>query len=76
MSEKTEREILFDAVDRMGWPEIHAFNAELHKGQGVYEDAGGYMMRCIKCLFGIRPREEVYTYKQAMKAMIDEAQKQ
>ncbi len=73
---KTERQMLLEAVDRMGWPEIHAFNAELGKGQGIYEYAGGYMMRCIKTLFGIKPREEVLTYKRAMKALIDEAQKQ
>ena len=70
---KTERQILCEAIDRMGWPEIHAFHAELKKGQSVYEDAGGYMMRCIGRLFGVAPREEIVTYQQAVKAMLASA---
>lgn len=27
--------------DQLGWDDINRFNAELHKGQSVYEDAGG-----------------------------------
>ncbi len=68
--QKSERQILFEAVDRMGWKEIRAFQEELKKGQSIHEDAGGYFMRCYKRLFGIAPREEVITYKGAMKAMI------
>lgn len=65
------------AIDRMGWPEIHAFNAELRKGQDVYEDAGGYFMRAFRRLFGLRPaRDEVTTHQEAARAMIDEARRQ
>ena len=36
---------LENAISRMGWPEIRAFQEELRKGQSIYEDAGGYFMR-------------------------------
>jgi hypothetical protein len=59
------------AVDQMGWPEIHAFNAEKRKGQGIYEDAGGYLMRCFRRLFGLPEQdEEVISYQKALRAMI------
>lgn len=61
------------AVDRMGWPEIHAFNEERAKGQSVYEDAGGFVMRCIGRLFGVKPRDEVVSYQDAARAMIEKA---
>ena len=35
------------AIERMGWPEIHGFEAELFRGQDIHEDAGGYLMRAI-----------------------------
>lgn len=61
------------AVDRMGWPEIHAYNKERAKGQSVHEDAGGYVMRCIGRLFGVKPRDEVVTYREAARAMVEKA---
>lgn len=62
------------AVDRMGWPEINAFREELRKGQDYREDAGGYMMRAIRRLFGLPPPlTEVETYQQAARAMIAKA---
>jgi hypothetical protein len=70
----TERAMLEAAIDRMGWPEIHAFNAEMRKGQSVYEDAGGYIMRGLRRLFGMpEKRDEIVTYQQAARAMIDAA---
>jgi hypothetical protein len=70
----TERSLLEAAVDRMGWPEIHAFQNELRKGQDYREDAGGFMMRAIRRLFGLpAPQEDVVNYQQAAKAMIDAA---
>jgi hypothetical protein len=71
--EQSERDALERAVDRMGWPEIHAFRAELHMGQGVREDAGGYFMRAIRALLGIRPRDPVLTYRTAARALIERA---
>lgn len=66
-----EREILEAAIDRMGWPEIHAFQEELRRGQDIREDAGGFMMRAIRRLFGLpSPHSEVVTYQQAARAMI------
>lgn len=65
--------ILEATIDRMGWPEIHAFQAELRRGQDVCEDAGGFMLRAIKALFGIQPRNPVLTYQDAARAMIKEA---
>lgn len=61
------------AIERMGWPEINAFNDELHKGQGIYEDAGGYFIRCIKALFGVQPRDPVVTYREAAEALVKKA---
>jgi len=53
----------------IGWPEIHAFQDELRKGQGVREDAGGFFVRCIMALFGRKP-DPVETYQQAAARLI------
>jgi hypothetical protein len=73
LSPDAERVALERALDRMGWPEIDAFRDELRKGQDVYEDAGGYFMRAIKALFGIKPRDPMLTYQEAARALIEEA---
>lgn len=66
-----ERQILEAAVDRMGWPEIRAYQTELRKGQDIYEDAGGFFMRALRRLFGLpNPYSEVVTYQDAARAMI------
>lgn len=71
-----ELELLEAAIDRMGWDEIHAFNAELCKGQSIYEDAGGFMLRAIRRLFGLKhDRDEVVTYQEAARALIESAKK-
>jgi hypothetical protein len=75
MIDANERAALERALDRMGWPEIDAFNAEIRKGQDVYEDGGGYFMRAIKALFGIKPRDPILTYQEAARALIEEASK-
>lgn len=70
-----EREILEAAIDKMGWPEIHAFKEELRRGQDIREDAGGFMMRAIRRLFGLpSPYSEITTYQQAARSMIAAAQ--
>jgi hypothetical protein len=63
-----------EAIDRMGWVEINAFRTELHKGQDIYEDAGGYFIRAIKTLFGLgyRHRDPVVTYQDAARALMRE----
>jgi hypothetical protein len=67
-----ERAVLERAVARMGWNEIHAFRDELHKGQSIFEDAGGYLMRCIRRLFGLPVEDrEVVNYRQAIQRMVD-----
>lgn len=69
-----ERELLEQAIDRMGWPEIHAFRDEMKKGQGIYEDAGGYMMRAFRRLFGLPQVDaDVVTYQRAARAMVAKA---
>jgi hypothetical protein len=70
-ADAARRQALEEAIDRMGWPEIHAFEDELRKGQGVREDAGGFMLRAIKALFGLKP-DTVETYRNAMRAMLKE----
>lgn len=69
----SEQSTLERALDRMGWPEIHAFEAELRKGQDIREDAGGFMMRAIKALFGVQPRDPVQSYRTAAAALIAQA---
>ena len=65
-----ERAACERAIERMGWPEIHAFNAELHRGQSIYEDAGGFMLRAIRRLFGLAARDDVVTYQEAVRALV------
>lgn len=72
-----ERECLELAIDRMGWPEIRAFQEELRRGQDVFEDAGGFWKRAIRRLFGLpSPYSEVTTYQQAARAMVEKASSQ
>lgn len=66
----SETDALERAIDRMGWPEIHAFRE--HLAQDVLEDAGGFMIRKIKRLFGIK-RDTVLSYQNAARAMIETA---
>lgn len=47
------------------------FWRECRSGQSVYEDAGGYMLRCYKAMIGL-PVEEPYTYAQAIRALTEE----
>ncbi|GJD97440.1 hypothetical protein [Methylobacterium iners] len=62
------------AIERMGWPEIEAYHAELRRGQDHREDAGGFVMRAIRRLFGMpAPRPTVETYQAAARAMIRKA---
>ena len=58
--------------DDLGWPDIHRFYAELHKGQSVYEDAGGYILRAIMALFG-KKADPVVSYRNAAKALLEGA---
>jgi len=60
------------AIDRMGWPELHAFFGQ--PGQSPSEDAGGHLLRKIKSLFGITP-DPVESYRDAMRGLVDEAKK-
>lgn len=68
-----ELETINAAIDRMGWAEIKAFKAELHRGQDIYEDAGGYFLRCIKSLFGIKSQQTVTTHQEAARKMVKAA---
>lgn len=67
-----EFHVLNDALNRIGWPEIHKFQEELRKGQAVDEDAGGFMLRCIKRLFRIKRRDPVLTFQEAARSMLSE----
>lgn len=61
------------AIERMGWPEIQAFMEE--PGQSPHEDAGGYLLRKIKALFGIKP-DRLETYREAAQRLVAEARAQ
>lgn len=71
--ESAERNAVANSIDKMGWDEIKAFQSEMAKGQDIYEDAGGYFLRAIGALFGIKGKNELITYQSAMKAMIAKA---
>src|SRR5690606_27629603 len=71
-----ERRACEQAIERMGWPEIHAFRAELQRGQSVYEDAGGFFLRAIRRLFGLPVRDTVVTYQDAARAALAKAEAQ
>lgn len=55
-------EAVFGDIDQTA---LDRFWAEMAKGQSVYEDAGGYMLRCYEALAGF-PTQEPYTYAQAI----------
>lgn len=57
--------------DRIGWPDIRRFNAELDRGQGIREDGGGFFIRCIMALFGKKP-DPVETYQEAARRLLEE----
>lgn len=54
------------------WSDIRRFQGELNRGQGVYEDAGGFLVRCIMALFGKR-HDPVETYQEAADRLLKEA---
>lgn len=49
---------------RLSNNQLRTFWTESAKGQSVYEDAGGYMIRCYAAMIG-EPVEPPYTYAQA-----------
>jgi len=59
--------------DHLGWSDIHRFQDELNRGQGVWEDGGGYFVRCIMALFGKKP-DTVETYQEAARRLLREAE--
>lgn len=68
----SEAEVLERAVARMGWDEIWAFQAELRKGQDVREDAGGFMMRAIRRLFGLPEIDRtIETHQAAARRLVE-----
>lgn len=71
LSPGDEAAALDRAIERMGWPEIRAFETELARGQDVAEDAGGYMLRAVRRLFGLPPnRSRIQTYRDAARALV------
>lgn len=51
---------------------IEAFWRERRKGQSIYEDCGGYLLRCYRAMVGL-PVEEAYTYDDAAADIIADA---
>jgi hypothetical protein len=49
------------------------FWAESSKGQSVYEDAGGYFMRCWHAAFGLAT-DDPYTYTRAISDLTEAAE--
>lgn len=74
LSPGDEAAVLDRAIERMGWPEIRAYEAELARGQDVAEDAGGFMLRALRRLFGLPPnRSRIQTYRDAARALVRRA---
>jgi hypothetical protein len=71
-----EQQALERAIDRMGWPEIRAFQDQLREGQDAFEDAGGFWLRAIKALFGIHPIDPVTNHQNAARALFEAASKE
>lgn len=72
--EQAEREACERAIEQMGWPEIHAFHAELGRGQSVYEDAGGFFLRAFRRLLRMPIRDRIVTYREAARAALAETE--
>jgi hypothetical protein len=49
--------------------DLDAFWNESSKGQSVYEDSGGYRLRCYRALVALHT-DEPYTYEQAFDAAL------
>lgn len=62
MARLREMEDVFGHIDQAA---LDRFWAESAKGQSVYEDAGGYMIRCYEGLMGFETVEP-YTYPKAI----------
>ena len=60
--------------DDIGWPDIRSFQEELHRGQGVREDGGGFFVRCILRLSRIKS-DPVETYQEAARRMLQERER-
>lgn len=74
VSEALVQRVAETFCDELSWQELHPYFDELRKGQSIYEDAGGYFLRCIKRLFGIRTDdEEILTYRKAMAELVKAA---
>ena len=63
-----------EVFGRICQADLDRFWAEMAKGQSVYEDAGGYLIRCYAALIG-EETEDPYTYEQAAADLIAEASK-
>lgn len=60
--------------DDLDWDDIHRYRREISKGQGILEDAGGYIIRTLKALMRIDVEDrEVLDHRRAVKAMLEEA---
>ena len=66
--------VLETVVANLGWPEIHAMQEELKRGQDIYEDEGGFFIRAYRRLFGLsKAAITVTNYRAAVAAMLDAA---
>ena len=48
---------------------LRRYWSEVQSGQSVYEDAGGYMLRCYAAMMG-EATESPYTYQQAASDLV------
>lgn len=66
------KQVLEAYTDNLSWDQLHEYHKELRKGQCVREDAGGYVIRTIKALFGCKiNRDELETHQDAVRRLIE-----
>jgi hypothetical protein len=64
--EETIQLVANTLIDNMSWEDIDNYHAEFRKGQ-IYEDAGGFVARCIGKLIGAKSKYcDLYNHKQSL----------
>lgn len=59
-----------EVFGRINQSDLDRFWAEMRKGQSVYEDAGGYLVRCYAALMGLETEDHL-TYAKATEILLD-----
>jgi hypothetical protein len=67
ISKETIQLVADTLIHNMSWQDIDNYHAEFRKGQ-IYEDAGGYFLRCVGKLIGAKSKYcDLYNHKKSLK---------